>query len=174
MPIIKLTSVIDAPIEVVFDLSRSIELHLASTEETNERVVAGRASGLIELGETVTWRAKHLGVYQNLTPVITVCQPHSHFADEMVKGAFKRFRHDHYFSVTPAGTTMVETFDYTAPLGVLGRLVDQLFLKKYMTRFLSSVRLYKSKERHFTVAQRTFNYLQILLCGNLNKRFLSR
>lgn len=136
MPRIELTSFVKAPVEIVFDLSRSIELHLASTKGTNERVIAGRTSGLIELGETVTWRAKHLGVYQNLTSIITVCNPYSEFTDEMVKGAFKGFRHEHHFSASEEGTIMTDIFDYTSPLGILGKVADTLFLKRYMTRFL--------------------------------------
>jgi len=31
---------------------------------------------------------------------------------------------------------MEDVFDYDTPLGFLGRLADQLFLEKYMTRFL--------------------------------------
>ena len=32
---------------------------------------------------------------------------------------------------------MVDTFDYSSPLGLLGRLADLLFLKRYLLRFLS-------------------------------------
>ena len=66
MPKINLTTTIDAPIERVFDLARSIDLHKLSTKKTNEEAVNGKTSGLIELGETVTWRAKHFNVYQKL------------------------------------------------------------------------------------------------------------
>lgn len=67
MPRIYLETRISAPVEIVFDLSRSIDLHKISTEHTKEEAIAGKTSGLIALGETVTWRAKHLGFTQNLT-----------------------------------------------------------------------------------------------------------
>jgi hypothetical protein len=63
MPKIELHTEIDAPIERVFDLARSIDLHMLSTSHTNEKAIAGKTSGLIGLGEWVTWRAKHLGFY---------------------------------------------------------------------------------------------------------------
>ena len=47
---------------VVFDLSRSIDLHKISTEQTNQQAIAGKTSGLIGINENVTWRAKHFGV----------------------------------------------------------------------------------------------------------------
>lgn len=165
MPIIKLHTTIAAPIEVVFDLSRSIELHLASTKNTNERVVDGKKTGLIELSETVTWRAKHLGVYQNLTSIITVCDPYSEFTDEMVKGAFKRFRHEHHFKATNDGTSMIDIFDYTSPLGVLGKLADVLFLKRYMTRFLEErnqcIKQFAESEKWKTLIPLSENYRRV-------------
>jgi hypothetical protein len=62
MPKIELTTHINAPIGRVFDLSRSIDLHMESTKKTGEKAIAGKTSGLIELGETVIWRAKHFGI----------------------------------------------------------------------------------------------------------------
>lgn len=65
MPTIYLSTFILATPAIVFDLSRSIDLHQISTKQTQERVIAGRMSGLIELGESVTWRAKHFGFFRN-------------------------------------------------------------------------------------------------------------
>ena len=44
-----------APISVVFDLSRSIDLHKISTQQTKEEDIPGVTSGLIKKGEWVTW-----------------------------------------------------------------------------------------------------------------------
>src|SRR5215218_8887243 len=57
---IEMSTYIAAPRERVFDLARSIDVHQRSLEHTRERAVGGRTSGLIGLGETVTWRARHL------------------------------------------------------------------------------------------------------------------
>ncbi len=73
MPTITLTTPItSAPIERCFLLSLSVDLHTISTKKTNERAIAGVTSGLMKLNDTVTWRAKHFGIYQNLTSKITV------------------------------------------------------------------------------------------------------
>jgi len=95
-------------------------------------------SGLLELGDEVTWRARHFGVTQTLSTRITVCEPPHHFQDVMLRGAFRRFTHDHYFDDAHRGTTMRDVFDFTAPLGPLGRLAEWLFLTAYMTRFLET------------------------------------
>lgn len=136
MPLIKLHTEIKANKEIVFDLSRSIDLHKISTEHTNEKAIAGRTSGLIELHETVTWRAKHFGVYQTLTSKITTFDRPNFFVDEMVKGAFKSFKHEHIFKASENGTLMIDLFDYKSPLGLLGAFADFLFLKKYMCNLL--------------------------------------
>jgi len=136
MPQIILHTLINAPIERCFDLSRSIDLHQLSTQQTQEKVVAGRMEGLIELGETVTWRAKHFGVWQNLTAKITAFDRPRFFCDEMVTGAFKSFRHEHAFIQTAEGTRMSDQFDFESPFGFLGKVVNRLFLTSYMTQLL--------------------------------------
>jgi ligand-binding SRPBCC domain-containing protein len=136
MPIIKLSTEIHAPIERVFDLARSIDLHQQSMGHTGEKAIGGRMSGLIELGETVTWEAVHFGLKQRLTSQITVCEAPIHLQDVMVTGSFKRFTHDHYFSETGSGTMMKDVFDYDSPFGFLGLIADLLFLESYMTRLL--------------------------------------
>lgn len=121
MPVIKLECVVNAPKERVFDLARSIELHQISAGKTHEKAVAGRLSGLIELNEAVTWRAKHFGFYQHLTAKITAFDRPNHFSDEMVSGAFKRFSHQHLFESQPDGSTlMIDLFDYTSPPRLAG------------------------------------------------------
>jgi ligand-binding SRPBCC domain-containing protein len=133
---IELTTTINAPIERCFDIARDIDVHVASTKHTGEQAIAGRTSGLIELGETVTWRAKHFGIWQNLTSKITDFNSPTFFADELVEGAFKSFRHEHYFTGDDKQTTMRDVFIFESPLGLLGKLANWLFLKNYMTGLL--------------------------------------
>ena len=135
---IDITTRIHAPIQRVFDLSRSVDLHTASTAHTGERAVAGVMGGLMTLGEEVTWRARHFGLWQNLTSRITAFEPPSYFRDSLVRGAFRRFDHDHFFSQHGDLTLMRDVFDYDSPFGVLGRVADLLFLKPYMKQLLVS------------------------------------
>ena len=107
-----------------------------------ERAVAGVTSGRLGPGDQVTWEAVHFGVRQRLTSRITEFEPPHRFVDEMVRGAFRRIRHEHQFVPTTDGTLMIDVFDYTAPLGLLGRLADALFLRRYMTRLLISRNAY--------------------------------
>jgi ligand-binding SRPBCC domain-containing protein len=127
---------IAAPIDRCFDLARSIEAHTHSTASTGERAVAGKTAGLLELGDHVTWRARHLGLRQDLTSRITAYERPYHFRDSMVRGAFARFDHDHFFNPSAEGTLVRDVFEYRVPLGVLGWVAERLFLTAYMRRFL--------------------------------------
>lgn len=139
MVTIELGMVVDAPVERVFDLARSIDLHRRSLGHTDEEAVGGRTAGLIGPGETVTWRARHLGVRQHLTTRITGYDRPRWFQDSQERGAFAWFVHDHHFEPAPGGGTVLrDVFRFAAPLGPLGRLAERLVLRGYMTRLLQA------------------------------------
>jgi ligand-binding SRPBCC domain-containing protein len=136
MSTILLTTLIHAPPERCFDLARSIDLHVASTRQTGERAVRNATCGLLALGQEVTWSARHFGVRQTLTSRITAFDRPRHFRDSMVRGAFRRFDHDHFFRLRGTDTEMRDVFDFESPLGPLGRLANVLVLDAYLRRFL--------------------------------------
>jgi ligand-binding SRPBCC domain-containing protein len=146
VPVIVLRTRVAAPPSRCFDLARDVDLHQRSTAASRERAVAGVTSGLLGLGEQVTWEATHFGVRQRLTSRITEFDPPRRFVDEMVRGAFRRFRHEHQFLAVEAETEMVDIFDYTSPLGPVGRLADVLFLRHYMTQLLRERNAFLKRE----------------------------
>ncbi|MBF8962986.1 SRPBCC family protein [Pontibacter sp. FD36] len=136
MPTITLETVIDAPISICFDLSRSIDLHAISTRHSGQQAIAGVTTGLIGYNETVTWRAKHFFLWLNISSRITVFDQPRYFAEEMEKRSFIKFKHERYFEETAEGSIMVDVFNYTSPFGALGIMLDKLFLQKYITALL--------------------------------------
>ncbi len=136
MPVITLHTRIKASPETCFNLSRSVNLHLLSTQKTNERVVQGRKTGLLKLGENITWRARHLGFTQDLTSRITEFDFPNSFVSEMQKGAFKKLHHQHIFRKEMDHTILTDIFDFEAPFGLIGKLVCRLLLTSYMKGFL--------------------------------------
>ena len=145
MPLIRLFTEINAPIERVFDLARSIDVHKNSTKHTNETAIAGKTSGLIELHDTVTWRAKHLGFYQTLTSKITQYNRPYFFEDCMLEGIFKGFQHQHIFEkIGDNKTTMKDEFNYTSPLFIhayIHQVQEVLFLLEVLEGCFHSVPL---------------------------------
>jgi ligand-binding SRPBCC domain-containing protein len=136
MPRIHLTTFIAAPVERVFNLSRSINLHSISTAHTNERAIAGTTTGLINLNETVTWQARHLFKTRLHTSKISSMESPGFFVDEMTKGDFKSFRHEHHFKPADNGTIMIDILEFESPYGSLGKFFNAIYLKKYLEKFL--------------------------------------
>jgi ligand-binding SRPBCC domain-containing protein len=137
MAVFRIATEIAAPIEVCFDLARDIDFHMRSLAQTGERAVAGRTTGLIELGETVTWEARHLGVRQRLTSRVTAFERPTYFRDEMTAGAFRSFAHDHHFEARDGVTVMTDEVAFRSPGGPVGWLVDRIFMTGYLRRLLS-------------------------------------
>ena len=135
---IELRTLISAPPQVCFDLSRDLDLHLESMASSSERAVGGRTSGLIDAEETVTWEGRHFGRTWRMTSRISEFDPPRWFVDEMVSGPFGRYRHEHEFVATETGTLMIDRVNFSAPLGPLGRVAEVLFLHSYLTRLLTT------------------------------------
>lgn len=136
MTSIHLITQIKAPIQDVFDAARNIDLHQNSAYQTKEKAIAGKTSGWIELGETVTFRGKHFGIYLTHTSkIIKMEQPHF-FVDEMIEGKFKSFKHLHFFEKKDDVTIMTDIVEYETPFGFAGKLFDRLLLKNHLEKFL--------------------------------------
>ncbi|WP_443945458.1 SRPBCC family protein [Pedobacter sp. AW1-32] len=136
MQLITLKTEINAPIDECFDLSRSIDLHLDSMKTSNEKAIAGKTTGLIDLNESVTWLARHFGIRFKMTSQVTDMKKPYQFMDEMVKGPFKSLKHLHYFNAKEESTEMLDVFEFEAPLGFLGWIAEHTFLRFYMKRLL--------------------------------------
>lgn len=117
-------------------LSLSVDAHARSMGSSGERVVAGVRSGSMELGQTVTWQAWHFGLPFRMTSKITAYERPSRFVDEQTRGPFAAWWHEHRFEQDAGQTVMTDVVHYRSPGGPLGRLVDRVFLERYMHRLL--------------------------------------
>jgi ligand-binding SRPBCC domain-containing protein len=135
----ELTSVMPVGIEVAFDLSLSIDLHVDAFAGSRERAIAGVVEGQIKAGEFVTWRARHFGRTWTMTSVITEWDRPRCFVDQQHEGPFKFFRHEHRFATVGRGTQMTDCVEYAAPFGVIGRFAERVVLDRYL-RHLIDVR----------------------------------
>jgi hypothetical protein len=124
---------------VCFDLARDVEAHSQSAAFSNERIVEpGRLSGLLEIGDLVTFEGRHFGMRQRFTAKIIELDRPRVFVDEMVRGAFKRLRHVHEFHPRDGGTLMRDTLEWEAPFGALA---DLLVLRRHMRWFVTTKQL---------------------------------
>ncbi len=124
MTTIHLITTIKAPVQIVFDNNRNIDLHQQSASKTNEVAIAGVTTGLINYNETVTWRGKHFGIYITHKSRMTAMNLYTYFVDEMEEGHFKSFKHEHFFEEQNGITTMTDHLCYETPYEVFGELFD--------------------------------------------------
>lgn len=123
-------------IETLFDISLDIDAHVASMSSSKERAVAGVTRGRIGLGESVTWRARHFGVWFRLTSKVTeLSRPHR-FVDEQVRGPFAVFRHEHVFTEVDGRSIMIDRLTVGSP--ILGGLAERLILVPYLRRLIEA------------------------------------
>jgi ligand-binding SRPBCC domain-containing protein len=136
VPTIVVDTRIAAPIDLCFDLARDVDVHVKTSTSTGERAVGGKTSGLLELGDVVTFEGVHFGIRQRLTARIVECDPPTRFVDEMVSGAFASLRHVHEFIEESGSVLMRDTLTWRSPFGILGVLADKLFLERHMRTFM--------------------------------------
>jgi ligand-binding SRPBCC domain-containing protein len=137
MPTIHITTFIQAPVERVFDLSRSIDLHKESMKAFNEKAVAGTRFGLIGKDETVTWTAKHFFKTRVVKVAVTDMEKYSQFTDEQLNGSFKKMKHVHHFKPVENGTIMIDFFDFEIPYGMIGKFFTIIYFKLHLKKMLT-------------------------------------
>jgi ligand-binding SRPBCC domain-containing protein len=138
MPVIHLTNFIAAPVERVFDLSRSIDLHKHSMTKHKEEPIGAVISGLVSQGAEVTWRAHHLFKTRILKVKVTALDKPNSFVDEQVEGDFSSMKHQHFFKPIDNGTIMIDIFQFESPYHFAGKVFNALYLTKYMKSLLEN------------------------------------
>lgn len=118
----------------LFNASLDIDAHVASMAASGERAIGGVTTGSIGLGESVTWRARHFGIWFTMTSEITALERPERFVDEQTSGPFRVFRHEHTFGRAGDTTVMTDTLTVGSP--VFGALAERLVLVPYLRRLI--------------------------------------
>ncbi|GAB4156248.1 MAG: hypothetical protein Tsb0033_06560 [Winogradskyella sp.] len=138
MPQIVVETEIDSDIEICFDLARDVGFYKQSLKNRNEIPISGKILGLVEEGDVITWETNHLGFMQHLTLKVSEFKKPYLFTDEMTDGSFKSYRHDHIFEKRNGKTVMVDKLHFASKYGILGKIVDNLILKRYIKGIMVS------------------------------------
>ncbi|PRY15815.1 SRPBCC family protein [Kineococcus rhizosphaerae] len=121
---------------VVFDLELDVDMHTASLRGSGERATTGSGRRRLQLGDEVTFHARHLGLPWRMTSRVTAYDRPHRFVDEQTRGPFRSLHHEHLFAALPGGTRMTDRMSVTAPAGPLGAVVAHLVLAPYLRRLL--------------------------------------
>ena len=140
MTAIHCTTMIEAPIEICFRLSLSIDLELSAARQYGIKAVGGVTNGSIGLGERVTWKTRQFGIWVTHTSEITRLEPPAYFQDAMIRGLFrslKSFKHDHFLRrVNSNRTEMRDELHFSFPVYLLGVFTEHLLVKRRLTHLL--------------------------------------
>ncbi len=135
--VIEVVTVINAGRAVAFNLELDVDAHTASMKGSNETATTSSGRRGLQLGEEVTFRARHLGLYWRMTSRITEYQHPRRFVDEQTRGPFRSMCHEHIFDDLGAGQTqMTDRMTITVPGGFVGSTFARLLLAPYLRRLL--------------------------------------
>ena len=138
MPRIHLTSCIHAPVERVFDLSRSTSVHKAVLRTYRNGRLDGATDGIIGLQDKLTFSLTFMGRQRVVVTRIEEITPPTEMTSSLVKGrgSFDSLRHEQHFKSISNGTLLIDLLDYEVAYGGLGRILDKLLIKKFLKKYL--------------------------------------
>lgn len=91
----------------------------------------------IRSGALIDYSVRILGVRRHWTTLITVYKPPELFADVQLRGPYTFWHHTHKFIESTEGTLITDDVRYIIPLGLLGRLVRQVIIKRQLDKIFN-------------------------------------
>jgi ligand-binding SRPBCC domain-containing protein len=132
---IERSCVIAAPIAQVFAFHLDTR-NAARISPPGQRVLSVEGSFPLRLGSEVRLRARQLPLPWAQTWLVRVVQLEEPalIVDEMLRGPFAAWRHEHRFEELPGGRTrLTDHVDYRLPGGAPGRIADALFVRRLLS-----------------------------------------
>ena len=121
---------IDQPVEKVFEYF--------SRPENLEEITPPRLGFTImtpipipmEKGSLIDYTIRILGFSVHWRTLITSYDPPHGFVDEQIKGPYVLWHHRHSFKKENGGTIIRDTVRYVVPLGIIGRFLNLIWIRK--------------------------------------------
>jgi ligand-binding SRPBCC domain-containing protein len=125
---------IDAPIAEVFAFHLDTR-NAARISPPGLRVLSVEGSFPLRLGSEVRLRSRQLPLPWAQTWLVRVVRLEAPtlIVDELLRGPFPAWRHEHRFAELPDGRTqLTDRVEYRLPAGRLGRIADALFVRRLL------------------------------------------
>jgi ligand-binding SRPBCC domain-containing protein len=130
---VRTTTLVHAPVEVVYDLARDVGEHTAALAHTGARLLPpGRTRGPLAAGDAVHVEARHIGRWWRTDARVSMVDRPRRLVLVQERGPFRALRYHQAFAVTGAGTLVTDELEWSAAPGPLGRLVDGAGLRRYL------------------------------------------
>lgn len=94
--------------------------------------IVGVADGDVRVGTTIHYRLRLHGIPFHWESRIAEYVEGERFADEQVRGPYRRWYHRHRFSAVEGGVAIEDEVDYQLPFGVLGRLAHTVMVRRQL------------------------------------------
>jgi ligand-binding SRPBCC domain-containing protein len=110
--------------------SSPINLSKITPAKLNFNILYASGGNKIYAGQIIKYKLRVLpGIKINWTTEIThVHEPH-YFVDEQRFGPYALWHHQHHFKLVPGGVEIIDEVNYAIPFGLVGRLVNWIFVK---------------------------------------------
>jgi ligand-binding SRPBCC domain-containing protein len=134
---VELTTLVRAPATAVFDLELDVDAHADSLRRSGETATTRSGRRQLQLGDEVTFTARHFGLRWTLTSRVTDYERPRRFVDEQTRGPFQQMRHEHLFEeIGPNHTHMTDRMTASLAFGPAGAVASRIVLRPYLRRLL--------------------------------------
>lgn len=127
---------VNAPVERCFLLSTNLELVKHSLKMKLDSRQSTRTGGLVEGGDRLMWKGWAFGLPQRHESLISKYERPDFFQDTMLRGRFKRYQHDHFFTAIGGRTLLNDKIRFSLPLGMVTRPVGRFVVTPYIASLL--------------------------------------
>jgi len=103
--------------------------------------ILSMSTASIKEGTTIRYRLRLRGIPIHWRTEICEWDPPHCFVGEQTKGPYKRWRHTHRFEAHGSRTKMIDEVQYWLPLGVLGRIVHAVKVRRDLSQIFDYRRL---------------------------------
>ena len=118
------------PIEEVYDFFSRAENLERITPEFLQFKIKNVSTPSLEQGSLIDYRLKLHGIPVNWRTRIDEWSPPDGFVDTQLKGPYKKWHHTHRFEPLAGGTLITDHVRYKVPLGPIGRMIREAWIKK--------------------------------------------
>lgn len=130
-------TLLDAPLREVFPFFASAQNLNCMTPPTLTLDIKTRLPIELRPGAVIDYALRIGPIPMGWRTVIEEWQPGERFIDAQHHGPYRAWWHEHHFTAVGERTRMEDRVYYAPPLGVLGRLANQLFIAPMLRRIFS-------------------------------------
>lgn len=135
----KRTQEIEASLSQVWDfISSPRNLKKITPEYMGFKILSDGLPDKMYAGMMICYKVNLLpGIPTTWVSEITQVKEHSYFVDEQRIGPYKMWHHQHFIEPTPHGVQMTDMVSYQPPLGILGRLANNLLIDSELNKIFN-------------------------------------